>query len=94
MDEIWRATTSDVATTGGRYFQLLEQECIELTQEPSGVGLEVPGWLRAIEHEVQRSWQALSHPELAAEAEPPIAQCPLSQDAIMRQLAEWDEAAE
>lgn len=71
------------------YFSVLEQECDELMQEPSGVGLEVPGWLRALEAEVEASWQAIAHPELAAEANPPLRQRPLTADDVTRQLSEW-----
>ena len=71
------------------YFSVLEQECMELTQEPSGVGLEVPAWLRALESEVETTWQAITHPELVAESEPPLSQRPLSADDVTRQLVDW-----
>jgi hypothetical protein len=71
------------------YFSVLEQECNELTQEPSGVGLEVPAWLRAIEAEVESSWQAIAHPALAAESTPPVPQRPLTADDVTRQLSDW-----
>lgn len=35
-------------------FTLLEQEAEVLTREPTGVGLDVPAWLTALEEEVQR----------------------------------------
>jgi hypothetical protein len=71
------------------YFAVLEQECTELTQEPSGVGLEVPPWLQALETEVETAWQAITHPELVAEMEPPLTQHPLSADDVTRQLTDW-----
>jgi hypothetical protein len=71
------------------YFAVLEQECAELTEEPSGSGLEVPPWLRALEAEVDQSRQAISHPELAAESDPPLRQRPLTADEVTRQLSDW-----
>jgi hypothetical protein len=71
------------------YFSVLEQECAELTQEPSGAGLEVPPWLRALEAEVEATWQVISHPELVAEADPPLAQRPLTADDVTRQFEDW-----
>jgi hypothetical protein len=70
-------------------FSLLEQECTELMQEPSGVGLEVPAWLRALEIEAETASQAISHPELAAEFEPPVRQRPLTADDVSSQLSDW-----
>jgi hypothetical protein len=71
------------------YFTILEVECAELTAEPSGAGLEVPAWLRAVETEVESAWQAISHPELVAEAEPPLTQRPMTADDVTRQLEDW-----
>jgi hypothetical protein len=71
------------------YFSVLEQECSELTHEPSGAGLEVPGWLRALEQEVELARQSIATPELTAESEPPLAQVPLSADEVTRQLSDW-----
>ena len=36
-------------------FERLERETDELTQEPTGVGLDVPGWLHALENEVRKA---------------------------------------
>jgi hypothetical protein len=78
------------APTDDSYFAVLEQECVELAQEPSGVGLEVPSWLEALKQEVEIARQAIAHPELVAEAEPPLAQVPLSAEDVARELAAWD----
>ena len=71
------------------YFSALEQECTELTQEPTGVGLDVPAWLEALESEVETAGQAISHPELAAAVEPPLSQRPLTSEEVTRQLSDW-----
>ncbi len=39
---------------GQRAFELLEEESNLLMREPTGSGLEVPGWLAALEDEVER----------------------------------------
>ena len=36
-------------------FERLQRETDELTQEPTGVGLDVPGWLQALENEVRKA---------------------------------------
>ncbi len=38
----------------GREFEILEEESILLTREPSGVGFEPPAWLLGLEEEVRR----------------------------------------
>ena len=35
-----------------RSFEQLEEECGELTREPTGVGLDLPDWLGAVEEEI------------------------------------------
>lgn len=70
-------------------FSLLERECAELMREPSGVGFEAPVWLRSLEVETERASMHLSHPELAAEFEPPIHQRPLTADDVRNQLTDW-----
>ena len=58
-------------------FNQLEEEIAELTEEPSGVGLDVPNWLLALEDEVER----VRAPEYALPSEeeyPAIELTPLS----------------
>ena len=58
-------------------FDQLEEEIAELTEEPSGVGLDVPTWLIALEEEVER----VRSPEFALHAEdeyPVMESTPLS----------------
>jgi hypothetical protein len=72
-------------------FPRLQQELQGLTAQPSGVGLDVPSWLRQLEAEVRRVW--LSHATVAVLASDflEIAQRPISHDELQRQLNAWDE---
>ena len=71
-------------------FTFLEEEIAQFTEEPGGVGFEVPSWLEALEEEVSR----LSSPGLDDEGEPldaapAIPQVQLSREAIEMQIEEW-----
>ncbi len=69
-------------------FSRLELETEELTQEPTGVGLDVPGWLHALESEVR---QARRGRMARADAEVwPVEQQPLSPAEISDQLSGWE----
>ena len=75
-------------------FGLLEQEIEELMQEPTGVGLEVPAWLLALEREVQQVRRSAEHGAWTDETHFPLAQKPLSPDDVQRELAGWDNPVE
>lgn len=72
-------------------FKQLEEEVAQFTEEPSGVGFDVPPWLEALEDEVQQvrsptseeddPWDMLGH----------VAQVKLTQRALEKQMDEWDE---
>jgi hypothetical protein len=72
-------------------FELLEQEIDELTQEPTGVGLDVPTWLVSLEQEVEERRRAQFRLERSDESSPPIEQVPLTLDDVQRQLTGWEQ---
>jgi hypothetical protein len=74
----------------GPAMEALEEELQPFVSLPSGVGLDVPGWLRRLEAEVQRVHA--SHTSLAELAEN-LFQMPerdLSREELQQQLQEWD----
>jgi hypothetical protein len=75
----------------GGAFELLEQETAELAQEPSGVGLEVPAWLAALEQEVAE--QSIASVRLGQLTNPAPAPdpLPLTLEEIHRQLTAWEQ---
>jgi hypothetical protein len=74
-------------------FARLRRELEAYTATPTGVGLDVPAWLRRLELEVQRV-QA-THTRLAALAENyfRVPRRPLTYEDVERQLREWDRPA-
>lgn len=70
-------------------FAQLEEETSQMADEPSGVGLEVPEWLEALEDEVDevQSPAAEMDDPLGPDLAPP--QVRLTQDEIQRQLERW-----
>lgn len=66
-------------------FRKLEENLRPFIEHPTGVGLDVPHWLRKFESEVQRVRERLDRPEI--KDEPLIA---LSFDDLQRQLDDWD----
>ena len=73
-------------------FTFLEQEVAQFTEEPGGVGFEVPSWLEALEEEVSR----LGNRDLDEDGEPvddgpAIPQVRLSREEIKTQIDEWGE---
>jgi len=78
--------------TRGPSFARLQEELRVYTATPTGVGLDVPAWLRLLEAEVRRVLASQS--ALAALAEG-LARGPrrtLSLDDLKRQLEEWDKS--
>ena len=71
-------------------FDLLERETQELTQEPTGVGLDVPAWLLSLEQEVETQLRAARDRERADESRLPIPQAPLSLAEVEEQLTGWE----
>lgn len=73
----------------GPNFALLRKEIALLTREPTGVGLDVPAWLMALEEEVG----AVTQGEFDADATTPwdvvIPQVTISLEETQRQLEKW-----
>lgn len=75
-------------------FELLEHETEFLTREPTGVGLDVPAWLVALEEEVEHvqrpAYQRRSDDDLAAFIPPVL----LSLEQSRKQIEEWSTRSE
>ncbi len=89
MDEVRKGPEG--AEPGGGPFELLEQETEELTQEPTGVGLDVPVWLLSLEQEVEQQRRAAVHLDRADDFRLPLEQTPLSLEDVQRQLTGWEQ---
>lgn len=70
-------------------FEVFRRETERLTQEPSGVGLDVPAWLAAIEQEVETVTQPERDRDAAAELEELVPRRVCSLHEIERQLERW-----
>jgi hypothetical protein len=73
-------------------FDQLEQETAELTQEPTGIGLEVPAWLATLEQEAgdqRRAAGFLARPDPVTM---PLDQVNLSRKEVDRQLTGWERS--
>jgi hypothetical protein len=68
----------------------LQEELRAYTATPTGVGLDVPAWLRSLEAEVHRVQAARSTLAVLAESFHRAPRRPLSLDELKRQLDEWD----
>ena len=88
MDEV-RRQQSPTDPPGGA-FELLEQETEELTQEPTGVGLDVPAWLLSLEQEVDAQRRASQYLDRPDDLRPPLEQVKLTLEEAQRQLSGWE----
>lgn len=79
------------ARIGGAHpiFDLLEQETELLTRQPTGVGLDVPPWLLALEEEVDRVRDPLSRNEHRAALQSLFAPRTIDPDTLQAQLAQF-----
>jgi hypothetical protein len=77
----------------GRAFTRLQQELEAYTATPTGVGLDVPFWLRRLEMEVHRARAALSATAVLAENFFRAARRQLDYEEVDRQLREFDKPA-
>lgn len=75
---------------GSLAFQMLEEQTDELTQEPTGVGLDVPAWLQSLEQEVDRERRAALHLDRPEEQTLPVKQTRLTMDDVLRQFSGWE----
>ncbi len=71
-------------------FARLEHETDELTQEPTGVGLDVPGWLQALESEVREARRKRVRLARSDADGWPLEQQPLSPTDVSDQLSGWE----
>jgi hypothetical protein len=69
-------------------FYLLEQEAELLTRHPTGVGLDVPAWLDALEEEVEQLAKRRTSSEIDAQTLMTISIVPLSPDELDDQLTQ------
>jgi hypothetical protein len=67
-------------------FELLEQEAESLAKHPTGVGLDVPTWLMALEDEVEQVRNPLHRHAEREELRARIPQSPLTLDEAQEQL--------
>ena len=74
------------ANRKSRRFEILEQECELLTRHPTGVGLDVPAWLVALEQEVEQLAKRRASSEIDPEELMTISIVPLSVDQIGTEL--------
>jgi hypothetical protein len=70
-------------------YELFQHETDLLMKEPTGVGLDVPAWLEAIEEEVERVSEPDFERDLASELESLVPQQTLSLEHIQQQLEKW-----
>jgi hypothetical protein len=76
---------------GGTSFRAFEQALQALAASPSGVGLDVPHWLRRLEQEVQRVRAGGTPLASLAEDSFPVPQGVLSFEDLRQQLEDWDK---
>jgi hypothetical protein len=76
---------------GGPTFIRLERELRPLTATPTGVGLDVPQWLRRLDAEVQRVRAAQAAVAVLAEGFFHVPRQPLSLPDLQRQMDEWEK---
>jgi hypothetical protein len=74
-------------------FGRLRDELPAYTATPSGVGLDVPYWLRRLEMEVRRVQATQSTIAVLAESFFRVPRRPLAYDELQRQLREWGRPA-
>jgi hypothetical protein len=74
-------------------FRRLQEELRHYTASPSGVGLDVPGWLRRVENERTKTQLGRKGKSGAGETVQRIAARDLSHDEVERQLIDWERPA-
>jgi hypothetical protein len=74
-------------------FQRLQNELRSYTATPTGVGLDVPAWLRRLETEVHRVQANRTTVAVLAENFFRIPRRPVSHEDVQRQLREWERPA-
>jgi hypothetical protein len=84
------ARTDAGGAEGRRSFARLRTELDAYTATPTGVGLDVPAWLRRLEAEVHRTQVAQRTVATLAESFFRVPRLALSYEELQRQLREWD----
>ncbi|TWU54408.1 hypothetical protein Poly51_31270 [Rubripirellula tenax] len=76
------------AATGGesRFFDLLQSDSEALTRHPTGVGLDVPAWLEALEEEVEQLAKRKASSEIDPQCLMTIAIVPMKIEKLNEQL--------
>jgi hypothetical protein len=74
-------------------FVRLQDEMRAYTESPTGVGLDVPAWLRRLEHEVHRVQANRTTVALLVENFFRIPRRGIAQEELERQLSEWERPA-
>ena len=72
-------------------FEMLEQAVNQFTQEPSGVGFDLPNWLEALEDEVERVRAEAEEGPDPEDISPPVPLVRISLEEAQRQLEAWAE---
>jgi hypothetical protein len=67
-------------------FEMLENEVRRFTEQPSGVGFDIPAWLEAMENEVDRACLPQIRDDEATDPSPELPQVRLSLEEVMREL--------
>jgi hypothetical protein len=75
----------------GRSFARLEKDLAQQTEHPTGVGLDVPIWLRRLQSEVQRVQISRSAVSATAEESLRVPTKTLSLEEIQRQIQDWEQ---
>jgi hypothetical protein len=70
-------------------FDRLQREVDALLQEPAGVGFDLPGWLEALEEEVERIRYRVAEERGPLETYGRIRQVRLSKEDILAQIKNW-----
>jgi hypothetical protein len=87
------AAARDGGTEDNPAFRGLLEAISPLAASPTGVGLDVPAWLRRLEDELRKVRADVPDPDEDDDREPdPLPpHTPLDFDALKRQLADWDK---
>ncbi|MCO6456418.1 MAG: hypothetical protein J5I93_14050 [Pirellulaceae bacterium] len=72
-------------------FAVLQQAVDRLAQSPTGVGLDVPAWLVALEDEVEQARRPQLDRDLDLLNRPTVPLVSLTWEEIQRQLADWSQ---
>ncbi len=72
-------------------FEILEEAVNQFTEEPSGVGFDLPAWLEALEDEVERVGAETEEGPDPEDTAPQLPQVRLSLEEVERQLEKWAE---